>query len=212
MGTYIESYRQALLTERYGSIDKTLAFTVDSDNPNRKLWTAIKLQVKCWVLFVPYFITMMIFAGAMSFGVDSIAGEKERGTLASLLLTPVKRVHIVMGKLVALGVLSVMSAVVYLVGMLVALPIGMKQLGTSDVLSGLSISFTGTQVVEFIIIIIGIVLMYVSIIGMVSVLSKTSKEAQTYIMPVYMIVIVVGMITMYTSDTDSMTKLSYTCV
>lgn len=90
--------------------------------------------------------------------------------------------------------------------MLVALPIGMKQLGTSDVLSGLSISFTGTQVVEFIIIIIGIVLMYVSIIGIVSVLSKNIKEAQTYIMPVYMIVIVVGMITMYTSDTDSMTS------
>ena len=111
-----------------------------------------------------------------------------------------------MGKLVALGVLSVMSAVVYLVGMLVALPIGMKQLGTSDVLSGLSISFTGTQVVEFIIIIIGIVLMYVSIIGIDSVLTKNIIEAQTYNKPVYMIVIVVGMITMYTSDTDSMTS------
>mgnify|MGYP000009461640 FL=1 len=206
VGTYIESYRQALLTERYGSIDKTLAFTVDSDNPESEIVDSNKATGKMLGTFVPYFITMMIFAGAMSFGVDSIAGEKERGTLASLLLTPVKRVHIVMGKLVALGVLSVMSAVVYLVGMLVALPIGMKQLGTSDVLSGLSISFTGTQVVEFIIIIIGIVLMYVSIIGMVSVLSKNIKEAQTYIMPVYMIVIVVGMITMYTSDTDSMTS------
>lgn len=201
---YLESYRQTLVAERFGSIDKTLVFTVDTDNSGSQIVDENKATGKMLGAFVPYFITMMIFAGAMSFGVDSIAGEKERGTLASLLLTPVKRVQIVMGKLVALGILSVMSAVVYLVGMLVALPVGMKQLGSAETLKGLSISFTGTQVLEFIVIIIGIVLMYVAIIGIVSVLSKNIKEAQTYIMPVYMIVIVVGMITMYTTNTDSM--------
>ena len=39
----------------------------------------------------PYLITILLFAGTMSLGVDTITGEKERGTMASMLVTPVKR-------------------------------------------------------------------------------------------------------------------------
>ena len=51
---------------------------------------------------LPYFITILLFAGAMGLGVDMITGEKERGTMASLLVTPVKRSSIVLGKVFAL--------------------------------------------------------------------------------------------------------------
>lgn len=204
VGTYLEGYRQILVTDRFGSADSVVIFTVDSDNDASEIMDEDMAMGKMLGMIVPYFITMLIFAGAMSLGVDSIAGEKERGTLASLLLTPVKRVEIVMGKLVSLGVLSVMSALVYLVGMLIALPLGMKQLGGENMLEGLSVSFTAVQIVRFVVLIIGVVLMYVAIIGIVSVMAKNIKEAQTYITPVYMIIIVAGIITMYASDTSSM--------
>lgn len=201
--TYLEGYRQTLISERFGSIDAVVVFTVDSSNEEAEIVDEDKAAGKMLGMFVPYFITMMIFAGAMGIGGDSIAGEKERGTLASLLLTPVRRVEIVMGKIVALGILSVMSALVYVVGMLVGLSFGMKQVG-ENLMEGMSISLTGTQIIELIVLIIGIVLMYVAIICIVSVAAKTVKEAQTYMVPVYMIVIVAGIITMYASDTSSM--------
>ena len=204
VGTYLEGYRQILVTDRFGSADSVVIFTVDSDNDASEIMDEDMAMGKMLGMIVPYFITMLIFAGAMSLGVDSIAGEKERGTLASLLLTPVKRVEIVMGKLVSLGVLSVMSALVYLVGMLIALPLGMKQLGGENMLEGLSVSFTAVQIVRFVVLIIGVVLMYVAIIGIVSVMAKNIKEAQTYITPVYMIIIVAGIITTYASDTSSL--------
>lgn len=203
---YLEGYRQSLIADKFGSAEAVLIFTVDSDNEDSQVYDNDKATGKMLGMFLPYFITMMIFAGAMSLGVDAIAGEKERGTLASLLLTPVSRMEIVMGKMAALGLLSIMSALVYILGMLIAIPLGMGQMGGSAMMSDLSISFTPVQITQLIVLILGIVLMYVALIGLVSVIAKSIKEAQTYIMPIYMIVIVAGMVSMYTSDTSSFTS------
>lgn len=203
---YLEGYRQSLIADKFGSAEAVLIFTVDSDNEDSQVYDNDKATGKMLGMFLPYFITMMIFAGAMSLGVDAIAGEKERGTLASLLLTPVSRMEIVMGKMAALGLLSIMSALVYILGMLIAIPLGMGQMGGSAMMSDLSISFTPVQIAQLIVLILGIVLMYVALIGLVSVIAKSIKEAQTYIMPIYMVVIVAGMVSMYTSDTSSFTS------
>lgn len=205
---YLEGYRQTLIAEKFGSVESVLMFTVDSDNAESEILDTNKATGKVLGMMVPYFITMMIFAGAMGLGMDSIAGEKERGTLASLLMTPVKRVEIVMGKLVSLGIFSILSASVYIIAMLGAFFVVGKKIGNeaSEAFSQLSISFSATQIVELIVLIIGVVLMYVSIIGIVSVLAKNIKEAQSYIMPVYLVVIVAGMITMFTSDSTSLTS------
>ncbi len=200
----LEVYRQKLITDRFGSAEAVMMFTIDSDNAESQIMDNDKATGKILGMIVPYFVTMMIFASAMGLGVDSIAGEKERGTLAGLLLTPVRRVEIVMGKLVSLGVLSMMSALVYVVSMVVALPLGVGGAGGMQI-EGFSISLSAVQILEIIVLIIGLVLLYVAIIGLVCVLAKNIKEAQSYITPVYMIVIVVGLITMYTSDTTSMT-------
>lgn len=203
---YLEGYRQTLIADKFGSVEAAVIFTVDSDNEGSQVFDNDKAAGKMLGMFLPYFITMMIFAGAMGLGVDAIAGEKERGTLASLLLTPVSRMEIVMGKMAALGLLSIMSALVYILGMLVAIPLGVNQMGGESMMSELSISFTPVQIAQLIVLILGIVLMYVALIGLVSVIAKSIKEAQTYIMPVYMIVIIAGMVSMYTSDTSSFTS------
>jgi len=59
---------------------------------------------------LPMLMIMFLFSGAMSIGPESIAGEKERGTIATLLVTPVKRKEIAIGKILALSVLSLISA------------------------------------------------------------------------------------------------------
>lgn len=200
---YLESYRQQLLGEKFGTVEYTMIFTVDSDNAEMEIQDDEKAFGKMLGMLVPYFITMLIFASAMGLGIDSIAGEKERGTLASLLLTPVKRNRIVLGKVISLAILSVMSALVYVLAMLLVAGVGLGSLAEGSEAANLAFSFTPVQVVQLIILIVGVVLMYVSIIGLVAVLSKNIKEAQSFISPVYIVVLVAGMITMYTSDEAS---------
>lgn len=192
---YLDSYRQMLLGSRFGNYAAVEMFGIN-DN---LIQDEDKAAGKMLGTMLPYFITMLIFASAMSLGVDMIAGEKERGTLAAMLLSPIKREQIVLGKVFSLSILAVMSAAVYIISMLIAFPMMMKNVGDGDVLSGMSVNFTGAQIAQIVILMIGVVLLYVSIICMVAVFARNVKEASSYISPVYILVIVAGMITMYSS-------------
>lgn len=203
VSTYLEGYRQALIKDRFGSVEYAQIFSVDSDNTGSVIQDDAKATGKMIGMFVPYFITIMLFAGAMALGVDTITGEKERGTLASLLLTPLKRTEIVLGKIFALSILSILSAMIYVVAMVVAFPLAVNTFGVKDALDGFTISFSPVQILEIIVLIVGIVLLYVALVAVVAVIAKTVKEAQTYVSLLYMAVMVSGMITMYTSNAAS---------
>ena len=193
--TYLDTYKQMLLGDRFGNYAAVEMFSV-ADN---EIQDEDKAVGKMLGAMLPYFITMLIFAGAMGLGVDMIAGEKERGTLATMLLSPVKREQIVLGKVFSLAILAVMSAAVYIISMVIALPMLIKNIGDGDTLAGMSVNFTGGQIAQMIILMIGVVLLYVSIICMVAVFARNVKEASSYISPVYILVLVAGMVTMYTS-------------
>lgn len=193
--SYLDVYKQMLLGNRFGNYAAVEMFSVN-DN---LVQDEDKAAGKMLGTMLPYFITMLIFAGAMGLGVDMIAGEKERGTLATMLLSPVKREQIVLGKIFSLAILAVMSAAVYIISMVIALPMMINNIGGGDALAGVSISFTGAQIAQMVILMIGVVLLYVSIICMVAVFARNVKEASSYISPVYILVLVAGMITMYTS-------------
>ena len=108
------SVHQAAVTviEEIRQLDAVSIFTVNSDNDEAKLQDDSKAGGKMLGMVLPYIISILLCAGAMSLGSDSIAGEKERGTMATMLVLPVKRSHIVYGKLLALMTLSAMTACV----------------------------------------------------------------------------------------------------
>lgn len=201
--TYLEEYKQLLLNERFGSLNYAMVFSVDADNPDMIVQDDGKATGKILGTIIPYLITILIFGGAMGLGVDTIAGEKERGTIANLLISPIKRVDIIMGKIAALAIVSVLSAGVYVISFIGSAVVLSKKSGMGEMFSRLSLNFTSVQIVQFVVLLLGLVLLYVGIIGFVSLLAKNVKEAQSFIMPVYIIVMFAGMITMYSGDVTS---------
>lgn len=201
--TYLEEYKQLLLNERFGSLNYAMVFSVDADNPDMIVQDDGKATGKILGSIIPYLITILIFAGAMGLGVDTIAGEKERGTIANLLISPIKRVDIIMGKIVSLAIVSVLSAAVYVISFIGSAVVLSKKSGMGEMFSRLSLNFTSLQIIQFVVLLLGLVLLYVGIIGFVSLLAKNVKEAQSFIMPVYIIVMFAGMITMYSGDVTS---------
>ncbi|MBS6452914.1 MAG: ABC transporter permease [Butyrivibrio sp.] len=201
--TYLEEYKQLLLNERFGSLNYAMVFSVDADNPDMIVQDDDKATGKILGTIIPYLITILIFGGAMGLGVDTIAGEKERGTIANLLISPIKRVDIIMGKIAALAIVSVLSAGVYVISFIGSAVVLSKKSGMGEMFSRLSLNFTSVQIVQFVVLLLGLVLLYVGIIGFVSLMAKNIKEAQSFIMPVYIIVMFAGMITMYSGDVTS---------
>lgn len=201
--TYLEEYKQLLLNERFGSLNYAMVFSVDADNPDMIVQDYGKATGKILGTIIPYLITILIFGGAMGLGVDTIAGEKERGTIANLLISPIKRVDIIMGKIAALAIVSVLSAGVYVISFIGSAVVLSKKSGMGEMFNRLSLNFTSLQIVQFVVLLLGLVLLYVGIIGFVSLMAKNIKEAQSFIMPVYIIVMFAGMITMYSGDVTS---------
>ena len=191
----LENYRSALLAGRLGNLEMLNVFNTKTN----VIVKEEKANTEFISMMLPYFITMMLFAGAMSVGVDAIAGEKERGTLASMLITPVSRKEIVIGKLVSMALLSGLSALVYSVSMIVGMPL--MGSGMSDASnSGFgAVSFNALQCVELLVIMLVMVYLFVALIGFLAVLAKDTKTASTYISPCYIIVVLAGVITMFVS-------------
>lgn len=70
---------------------------------------------------LPMLILIMLVASIGAISAESIAGEKERGTIATLLATPIRRSSIVWGKLITIASVGVVSTIFTLVGIIVGL-------------------------------------------------------------------------------------------
>ena len=181
-GGCLEVYRQALLSERVGDMQSLTVFTVNSDNPDMVIQDEQKAGGKALGMMLPYFVTILLFAGAMGLGTDMVAGEKERGTMASMLVAPIKRSSIVLGKVFALMIISGISSVVYVAVMVGFLPQMMGAYGSE----GLGLSLEVGQVLMMAFLLIAIAFLYSGIIVL--------------IMPVYMLILILGIATMFTTQ------------
>ena len=192
-------YKQDILENRLGDLKQLTVFDVDREPESSQILDTGKATGKMLGSVIPYMVTIFLFAGAMSLCVDSITGEKERGTLTNLLISPISRGELVMGKLLSLSILSCMSAVTYALTMLIALPYTLSSL-TDGAAIGLKLVINAGQIVELLLLVLVLVYLYVGIISLVAVFAKSSKEASGYISPLYMVIVVAGMVTMFQGE------------
>jgi sodium transport system permease protein len=195
------TYQQELVAKRIGNMEQLQVFYIDK-NPNESIIINEKKQEgKLLGMLVPFLINIMLFAGAMQLGVDAITGEKERGTLSSMLVSPIKRGEIVFGKLISLAILSSISAAIYAISVVTAMPLLMN--GVSEgALSGFGLKLTPLEVIMLLVIMIVTVYLYVAIVAAIAVMARTAKEANTYVMPAY-IAVMFGSVMTYAGSGES---------
>ncbi len=70
--------------------------------------------------FLPYVFVLFMFTGSMYPGIDLGAGEKERGTLETLLCSPASRLEIVLGKFFVVALAGLLSAMISMLGLYIA--------------------------------------------------------------------------------------------
>lgn len=199
-----EVYNELVAERLGGSLDILSVFTINAENPNYAIVDEQKASGKALSMFLPYIIVMLLFSGTMSLGVDAISGEKERGTMASLLLTPISRMSIMMGKLLALTTLSMLSAAIYIVALVAAMPVVMGSL-MGD---GAAVSMSLVQIVQIAVIMLVMAAFFVALISLIAVLAKSVKEASSYVSPVYILVIVAGLMTMFATGEHEMAEFA----
>lgn len=152
---------------------------------------------------LPMLLLMFVFSACMAVGPESISGEKERGTIATLLVTPAKRSHIALGKIIALSIIALLSGMSSTIGTLLSLP---KLANTEN--TGIETNVYGiTEYLMLALVMLSTVLLIVTLVSIISAFAKSTKEAGTYITPLMIVVMLVGLSGMFTDGAK--TELFY---
>ena len=136
------------------------------------------------------FILMAITVSATYPATDATAGEKERGTLETLLTFPIKSKDIIIGKLLSVTLSSIITGVLGLIlSVLAILYVG----NTYDIYSGTEL-LNAPIIIYALIIIIAYSIMISGLCIAIASMSKSFKEAQSALTPLTFIAFFPGMI------------------
>ena len=183
--TLLTVLKEAKINATYGDI--TIFQDLSTDLAGEEEQSSLMLG-----MILPMFLMIFVFAGGLSVGADAIAGEKERGTIATLMMAPISKNEIVLGKVVSAIIITIISAIGSFIGVALSLP------NAKDVFGGANFtSFSAGTFGGLFVLIMSTALIAVTLFLIASTISKSIKEATAYSMPFYIISMVISVSTMF---------------
>lgn len=147
-----------------------------------------------WSKILPMLILMMLFSGVMAIAPSAIAGEKERGTIATLLVTPMRRNELALGKIISLSGIALLSGISSFIGIALSLP---KMIQGDVDTSTLGFHYTTGDYFILLLTILAAVLIMASAVSLLSALAKDVKNAGTMVLPLMLVVMLCGLLPMF---------------
>jgi sodium transport system permease protein len=169
--------------------------------------------------FLPYILMVMMYAGSMQQGIYATAGEKERGTLLSLLSTSIPRNQIIIGKVLYVFCVGILVAVVNLLSMAFAMTrlvaseaasgaaAGAAQGGAASI-PGLAALASPMVLLLTFLLMVPLGLLFANFIILGGIQARNTVEAGTALMPGVLVVVFLGVFSM-APGIEKMTFLPY---
>ena len=151
-------------------------------------------------MLIPMLMFSLLASAGMAVAPESIAGEKERGTMATMLITPIKRWQLALGKIISLTCFALLSGISSFLGVILSLPkITAGFLGADT-----AALYTAGDYFMIFGLIISVVLVIISLFSVLSCFAKSVKESGTLIGPCMLVIILLGMVSMFLSSTPAL--------
>ena len=185
---YIEKFERELLADRLHSLhlDESIVRTVDIRE--RNLATARDIMADVIGGLLPYMFIIFCFMGGMYPAIDLAAGEKERGTLETLLTSPASRFEILMGKFGVVALAGILTAILGIVGLYIGFT-QVKEIPTELVRTILGL-LEPQSIILLLSLLFPLTIFFASVLLSLSIYAKSYKEAQSIISPMMIVVIV----------------------
>ena len=190
----VEEFRRAVLSERLRRRGIDPAFVDPVEVPaatTTDLATPAKRGAHAFGRILAMMLVIMVITGAFTPAVDAVAGEKERGTMETLLVCPATRVEVVLGKFASVFAVSLLTAL----GNLVSMGLTFGQFASSLGVRG-KVDFSvdlGTAAVIFMVL-LPLAALFTSLALALSTLARSTKEAQTYLTPLLLVAMPLSMV------------------
>ena len=192
LNAFFQNLRDAMVRERLESrgvpVEVLKPFTIQRQNvaPPAKVTGSLLGGM------LPYIIIILCMTGAMYPAIDVTAGEKERGTMETILCCPVGRTELVLGKFLMVLTASVGTVVLSLLSMGATLQLAKRVLAGSaprEALQNVATIDIGGLAGVFLML-LPVAVMLSAALLMVGLFSKSFREAQSYCGPLMLVVIV----------------------
>ena len=183
-GEILDAYESAIANK----------FDINPGDGVYDLATEEDLSVQMFSMMVPMLMMVFLFSGCMAIAPESIDGEKERGTIATLLVTPMKRSHLALGKIVSLSVIAILCGLSSFLGTMLSLP---KLMGGEV---SIDANVYGLQdYLMLLLVILSTALVIVALVSIVSAYAKNVKEATSWVTPIMIVSMLLGVTSMVDS-------------
>jgi sodium transport system permease protein len=142
---------------------------------------------------LPYLLIMMTISSGAVVASDLVAGEKERGTLETILVSAANRNELVFGKYLTIITVSIVTVFLNLFSMYISIQHMLSQ-------SGLEIESIELPIGNFALILVAmlpLVTLFAAVLLSISTFSRNIKEAQSYQMPLMLLGMMAAMISMF---------------
>jgi len=171
-------------------------FTMNSKSETYDLATEEDVSAMIYSMMLPMLLLTFVYSGCISVAPESIAGEKERGTIATLLITPMKRSGLALGKVISLSIVALMSGVSSFLGTMLSLP---KLMGSTEMENMSAAVYSAMDYFLLFLIVVSAVLLLTALISIISAWTSSVKEASTAVSPLMIVVMLIGVSSMLLS-------------
>lgn len=196
---FLQAYLSDVMREKldqlgmdYDSLSPPIKLTVENVATGESMGRMILSRL------LPYFMVLAILTGAMGLGAEITAGEKERGTIATLLVSQLSRTEIVLGKFLTILTVSLVSSILSAIGLLIGVHFFGGNLATTGAAQGVQATFS-LSLASFgwmLVVLIPLAIILSALVVIVGTYARSQKEASTYLMPIYMVIVLIGLVSM----------------
>ena len=176
---------------RESSFEKA-TLPLELQHPARLAWIEVareeQVAASVWSKLFPALLVIMALTGAFYPAIDLGAGEKERGTMETLLISPAKRVELVLGKFLTIMLFSVATAILNLLSMGLTGQ-QMASVVGAGVSNSVSLEFPGPEpLMWLVILLLPLSALFSAVCLALATFARSTKEGQYYLTPLLMVV------------------------
>ena len=182
----IDNYKEFIVKSRLVLLGEEMNLIKPIKTSEQDVYTQTESLGKRIGGFLPYIFVIFCLMGAMYPAIDLFTGEKERGTMETILSVPASRLQILLGKMLVVVLSGVISGVLMIIGLYLALKLNPDVPGwvitmANELLSSQSLGL-------IILMLIPLTTFFAGILIPTSIYAKSFKEAQSLIQPLIIVV------------------------
>ncbi len=188
---YFTEYRDEMVRSRLASANLPDSLMKPFETKQQNVVSAEKVAGELYGGFIPYLVILMCMTGAMYPAMDLTAGEKERGTMETLLSSPAKRRDLVFGKFLLILTASLATATLSVISMGTSFSFLSQFSAPTENGEGFALlSIHPETVLAVFVLALPVAVLFSAVLMTISLFAKSYKEAQSYLTPMTIVVVI----------------------